>query len=81
MSTPDEPTPYQAEHIREALLRDPAVGELDVHVAIEGDRVIVTGNVSTQDRRDAIDAKLAELLPDRDVRNEVSVSTFSEEPA
>jgi osmotically-inducible protein OsmY len=79
MSLAEEPTAYQAEHIREALLRDPAVGELDVHVAIDGERVVVTGNVGTQERRDAIDVRLAELLPGRDVRNDVSVSTFPEE--
>ena len=45
------------------LLRDPDVGELDVHVVVDGDRVVVTGHVSTQDRRDAISRVLAELLP------------------
>lgn len=31
-----EPNAYVAEHIRERLLRDPRVGELDLHIAIEG---------------------------------------------
>jgi hypothetical protein len=81
MSLADEPTAYQAEHIREALLRDPDIGELDVHVTIDSDRVVVTGNVGTQERREAIDICLAELLPGREIRNDVSVASFPEERA
>jgi osmotically-inducible protein OsmY len=71
---------YLVEHIREHLLRDPRVGELDIHVAIEGDRVSITGHVSTQERRTAISEVLTALLPDCDIRNETIVSVYPEAP-
>lgn len=75
----DQPA-YIGEHVRDELLRDPRVGELDVHVAIEGNVVFVTGNVSTADRRAALDDVLAELLPDFQICNETTVAVFPEAP-
>lgn len=75
-----EPNPYLVEHIRDHLLRDPRIGELDIHVAIEGTLVFVTGHVSTEDRREAISVALVELLPDYEIRNEASVATYPEAP-
>lgn len=77
---PDEPDAYTVEHIREHLLRDPRIGELDIHVALEGRVVLVTGHVSTEDRRSAISRSLEKLLPDYDVRNETTVSIYPEAP-
>lgn len=71
MST--EPTAYLVERVRTCLLRDPDVGELDVHIAIDGNRVVVTGHVSTSTRRDAIERVVHECLPDHDVRNDTTL--------
>ena len=79
MAEPESPA-YLAEHIRDDLLRHPDVGELDVHVAVDGTRVVVTGHVSTSERREAITHVLAELLPDHDVRNETTVASYPEAP-
>ena len=79
-SVEPEPNAYVAEHIRERLLRDPRVGELDLHIAIEGGRVLVTGHVSTRERCEAVNAVLAELMPDHEVRNEATVSVYPEAP-
>jgi hypothetical protein len=76
----DEPAAYLSEHIREALLRNPEVGELDVHVTVDGPLVVVTGHVSTTERREAITTALDALLPDHDVRNETTVSVYPEAP-
>jgi hypothetical protein len=76
-----EPTVYVAEHVKEILLHDPEVGELDIHVCVEGPLVVVTGNVSTVDRHEAITRRLAELLPDHDVRNETTVTVYPEAPS
>jgi hypothetical protein len=76
----NEPNAYLVEHIREHLLRDPRVGELDIHVAVEGTLVFVTGHVSTEDRRIAISSVLANLLPDYEVRNEATVAAYPEAP-
>ena len=75
-----EPGPYLVEHIREHLLRDPRVGELDIHVSVEGSLVFVTGHVSTEDRREAVSLALAEYLPGYEVRNETTVSVYPEAP-
>lgn len=77
----DEPNAYVVEHIREELLRDPDIGELDIHVAIEGNLVFVTGHVSTDDRWTAISKALNRLLPDHEVRNETTVSVYPEAPS
>jgi hypothetical protein len=74
----DEPAVYLSEHVKEALLRDPDVGELDVHVSVDGSRVVVSGHVSTVDRQEAISRALAELLPEHDVHNETVVAIYPE---
>ena len=73
-----EPDVYLAEHVRDALARDPRVGELDVQVTVDAERVLLTGRVPTAERREAISAVVRELLPDREVRNEIAVSAFPE---
>ena len=76
----DEPSAYLSEHIRDALLHNPDVGELDVHVVVDGARIVITGHVSTTERRDAITTALDTLLPDYDVLNETTVSVYPEAP-
>jgi hypothetical protein len=76
----DVPKAYVGEHIRDELLRDPDIGELDIHVAIEGNLVVVTGHVSTDDRRRAISAALNRLMPDHEIRNETTVAVYPEAP-
>ncbi len=75
-----EPSAYVGEQIRERLLRDPRVGELDIHVSIDGRLVVVTGHVSTEERRQAISEALVDYLPDHEVRNETTVSAYPEAP-
>ena len=69
---------YDAEHIREALIADPRINALDVQVSLAGSALLVTGNVPTTERRDAIAAVVAELAPGVDIRNDVSVIDLSE---
>jgi hypothetical protein len=71
---------YLVEHIRELLLHDHRVGELDIHVAVEGHVVLVTGHVSTADRHEAISRALAKLLPEYEVQNETTVTAYPEPP-
>ena len=73
----EERTPYDAEHIRDALIHDPRVNELDVHVRLVSDTLVVTGNVASEQRRDAITQVVAELAPDVALRNDVSVTDLS----
>ncbi len=80
MTEGGEQPAYVAEHVRDQLLHDPRIGELDVHVSIENGVAFVTGNVSTPDRRAALDDVLAELLPGIQICNETTISVFPEAP-
>ena len=73
-----EPTAYLVERVRECLIHDPDVGELDVHVSIDDGRVVVTGNVSTEQRRDAIARVVRDCLPDHELRNDTTVTVYPE---
>ncbi|MDP8955725.1 MAG: BON domain-containing protein [Actinomycetota bacterium] len=73
-----EPLQYVAERVRDALRKDPRVGELDVWVRITGNRVFVNGNVATAERREAISEIVEDLLPGVEVCNETSVQNVPE---
>ena len=75
-----EPTAYLVERVRNCLIHDPEIGELDLHVTIEGDRVVVTGHVGTAARRDAIDRVVRECLPDHELRNDTTVPSANTTP-
>ncbi|MFN2544655.1 MAG: BON domain-containing protein [Actinomycetota bacterium] len=74
----EEPPHYLVQRVREALAHDERVAELEVKVKVYGRRVFLTGDVATQERRDAIDEMLAELLPDHDVVNETRAPSLEE---
>lgn len=61
---------YVAGHLEEALAQ---TGETDVHVQHQGDRLLITGNVATEVRRDAITAIADRLVAGLVVHNEVNV--------
>ena len=50
----ETPTAYRAEELRQALAADPRVAEPELDVTIVGDRVVISGTVNTEDRRDAV---------------------------
>lgn len=61
---------YVEGHLEEALAQ---TGETDVHVHVAPGQVRITGNVTTELRRDAITAIASELVTDLEVRNDVTV--------
>jgi hypothetical protein len=69
---------YDAEHIREALIHDDRVNALDAQVRLAGDALVVTGNVPTEERRQAITTVIAELAPGVEIRNDVNVADLSQ---
>jgi hypothetical protein len=73
----DEPKQYVIEHVQRALAQDPRVSALDVEVTLAGGRVFLTGEVPTQERKEAISAVVAEILPDHEICNETSVATLA----
>lgn len=60
---------YVTGHLEEALAQ---TGETDVHVQVASGALRITGNVTTELRRDAITAIAAEVT-NLDVENEVTV--------
>lgn len=68
-----EPTPYTAQHIKDALIHDPRVGEMTLDVALAGGRVFVSGQVPTEQRRDAVPDVVRGIAGDLEIVNEVTV--------
>jgi osmotically-inducible protein OsmY len=75
---PGEPDPYLAEHLKDALTCDPRVSGLGIGVMVTAESVILTGELSSPDQRDAIEAVVHELMPAHRVRNETTVVDLPE---
>lgn len=70
--TPDD---YVVAHVRDALATDPRAGVLDVHATVSAGRLVLTGNVATPERREAIGVVAAEVADGLEVVNELTVLT------
>ena len=66
---------YVVGHVEEALAH---AGETDVHVRVAPGRLVLTGNVPTVERRDAIGAIAATVGDELEVHNEVTVVPLAE---
>ncbi len=64
---------YLGAHLEEAIATDPRVAEQGVHVDVVAGALVVSGTVSTPNRRGAIALIARETVPDVTVRNEVRV--------
>jgi hypothetical protein len=69
----ETPTAYRAEELRQALAAGPRVAEPELDVTIVGDRVVISGTVNTEDRRDAVALITQEHCPDLSVDNRTVV--------
>ena len=67
------PEPYLAEHVRDALARDPRLSELHVDVTITSGKVVLTGMVGSEERRAHLTTVAKEVLPDREVVNDTTI--------
>jgi hypothetical protein len=76
----DPPTTnYLVAHIVEALATDARTNTLDVRVNVTGNRVFLIGQVASQQRRQAVEQVVRELLPpDVGLVNDLWVQTFTE---
>lgn len=68
-----EPAAYTAQHIKDALIHDPRVGEMTLEVTLAAGRVFVSGQVMTEQRRDAVPDVVRSVAPDLEVVNEVTL--------
>lgn len=73
-----EPAPYLVERVREALAHDPRVAELGISVTVNGDAVLLTGEVATPERKEAVTEVVEPLLDGRTLHNGVTVATLTE---
>jgi hypothetical protein len=71
---------YLPEHLHEALLNDPRVGEQDLAVTADEHCIHVSGTVSTPARRDAIATVIAERAPGWDICNDVELVELAAGP-
>lgn len=69
-----DPTEYRVARLHEALTHDPRVHEQSVEVRVEGDRVILRGELATPGRCEAALAVTRELFPDATVVDDLQVS-------
>lgn len=74
----EHPKHYLLAHIRETLAKDPRVSELNVEASLAGTKVVLTGYVSTSERKEAISEVVRELLPGYQVSNQTVVRTYPE---
>jgi hypothetical protein len=64
---------YLVARLEEALAVDGRVNALDIHITITHGRVHLTGEVTTEERRAAVQRVAEEVLPHLVVRNDISV--------
>ena len=74
---PPEQPEYLAGWLQDRLAED-EVFELGIVVRVAGDAVFLSGVVSSAERRDDVGRVAAALVPDRTVRNEVTVASYAE---
>jgi polyhydroxyalkanoate synthesis regulator phasin len=71
---------YLAERVRQALAEDPRIGEVELHVSVVGDRVVVQGTLPTEERREAVVEVVRRIAPDHECVNETTVVNTEAEP-
>jgi len=64
---------YLVGKLEDALATDPRVNALDVRVRICGDKIHLTGEIPTEERRKAATLVVTELAPGKEVLNELTV--------
>lgn len=69
---------YVVARALEVLAADPRVGEITLNVTATGTRIFVTGDVATEQRRQAITEVLQENFPDCEIANATSVYDMTE---
>jgi hypothetical protein len=70
----DADDPYLAVHVRERLVADERIGEQDLQTELVAGTVVITGEVTTEERRQAVSQVAAESLGGMPHRNLVTVA-------
>jgi osmotically-inducible protein OsmY len=64
---------YLVGKLQEALAADARVSTLDIKITVHGGKIHLTGEVGTEERREALTAVVHSVLPGAAVYNEVTV--------
>lgn len=72
--------PYRTEEIRRSLATDPRVLEPELDVQVRGAKVVVSGIVPTEERRQAVADVLRERCGELEIDNQVVVAAFPGAP-
>ncbi|MBI3557980.1 MAG: nucleotidyltransferase [Deltaproteobacteria bacterium] len=72
------PEQYLAAQIKDALVRDSRTGDQDVRVRVEGNRVLLRGEVASQEHRKAIEEVVRDQAPSYQIENQINVSVLTE---
>ncbi|MGK5083952.1 nucleotidyltransferase [Bdellovibrionota bacterium FG-1] len=72
---------YAISHLHESLAQDPRTNELNIQIEHSGNKILLRGEVSAPERRDAVMEVVRECLPDAAIENQVRVLHFQEPAA
>jgi osmotically-inducible protein OsmY len=75
-----KPIEYVVEHVRDAIAKDERLAELHLRVTCVGNRLVITGEVATEERRRALSEVAARVCPDREISNQTAVVPVPEAP-
>ncbi|HZS48250.1 MAG TPA: BON domain-containing protein [Blastocatellia bacterium] len=64
---------YVVGHLQTALATDPRVNMLDVKVMVTNNKIHLTGHVSSENRRLAVEEVVMELFPNLEIKNELTM--------
>jgi osmotically-inducible protein OsmY len=76
--TRDEVPQYVAGRIQQRLAEDPRTAELGIKIEVRGDVVYLRGRIMSEERRSAIVAVVREAEPEREIRDEIGVTSVHE---
>jgi osmotically-inducible protein OsmY len=75
-----EPEDYTVQRLRDALAADDRVAEMGVQVRLVAGKVFLTGQVATEERRQAVATVAGEVLPEYEVHNDTVVTEVADHP-
>ncbi|MCC2678243.1 MAG: Conserved Archaeal protein [Pseudobdellovibrio sp.] len=67
---------YLAATIREALAEDPTTGTLDVEIFVREDKILVRGQVNSDEQRSAILSLVGKIAPSLSIENQLRLTNF-----
>jgi predicted nucleotidyltransferase len=71
------PDTYVIGRLKERLAEDPRLNELDIEIDCHGDRLLLRGEVMTEERRQTVESVAREVFPGLGVENQIRVTRIS----